>query len=789
MGDHTQSLEGICENVPMRAQIRKAFNNAATLMAASFAVKWSNFAASVSRLKKRARESFHNSIYRLVLTIWLTLSIASVIVAAVNWHVLSRQLAASDHGTAIREETEAILKSLLDAETGERGFTVTGEAPFIEPLDNAVSNLPKRFDHLVEMTRDEPEILKDVIDLRVEAEMSLAFQMKVVQTRRDSGFFTAAALVKSGEGKRIMDSIRNRVQRMVSRSTVLLSAGVTEDSRRHLTRASLTSLVAGVIGIGAGFLAVYLARVALKHQRQESELLEAKLVAEQNSAAKSTFLANMSHEIRTPMNAILGFSELLGAELTEPRHRQYLRSIRTSASSLLRLIADVLEISKIEAGVLKLQIEPTNPMELCDFVKTVFKEQAARKGVRLECQIAADIPRSLLLDRLRLRQILVNLVGNALKFTDQGSIETRVSWEKGIANGQITLIISVQDTGMGIPEEKLQTIFQPFVQAGADSERERQGTGLGLAIVLRITELMGGNITIGSVVGEGTWLELRFPNVPVSAHLATSEEFEAESGVDFNEFQPATLLVVDDNETNLELLAGIFHDTHHKLIFATNGRQAVELSEAASPHVVLLDIRMSGMDGHEAIQEIRRTPGLELLPVIAVTASTLQGQDSSIRAGFNGHLLKPFSRKELFDQLAQFLVRSRKAKGSNGVPRQMGWENVVMEAPPPEMAAKWARILPELIRLLEVQWPMLRDSLAVNEILAFAKRLRVLGETVQCGQLVAFAKQLTRHAEAYDITALEQQLLRFTALVKEIGRSSNREVTAETESSSAPAVR
>ncbi|HTI71675.1 MAG TPA: ATP-binding protein [Candidatus Limnocylindria bacterium] len=732
---------------------------------------WNRLATWAANFRRNARDESHASIYRLALTLWLTLSIVSVIVAAVNWRVLSRQLAASDHGTAIREETEEILKLLLDAETGESGFTISGDPRFIEPLDDAVAQLPKRFDHLVELTRDKPEILNEVIDLRVKAELLLAFQLKVVQTRRDTGFFTAAALVKGGEGKQIMDSIRDRVRRMVSKSTVLLSAGVTADSRRHLTRASLTSLVAGVIGIGAGFLAIYLAWLALKHQRQEKELLEAKLVAERNSAAKSTFLANMSHEIRTPMNAILGFSELLGAELKEPRHRQYLRSIRASAISLLRLIADVLEISKIEAGVLKLQLEPTNPAELCDFVRTVFKEQAARKGVRLGCEVAADLPRSLLLDRLRMRQILINLVGNALKFTDEGSIETRISWEKETSNGRITLIISVQDTGVGIPEEKLQTIFQPFVQAGADIERERQGTGLGLAIVLRITELMGGYITIGSVVGEGTWLELRFPNVPISAHLAASEELDSKSSVDFNEFEPATILAVDDNETNLQLLEGIFHDTHHKLIFATNGRQAVELSEEAAPQVVLLDIRMSGMDGHEAIQEIRKRRGLELLPVIAVTASTLQEPYNMFQAGFNGHLLKPFTRKELFDQLAQFLERFKNHERTNGEFETGDSENPAASISP-QQRAKWGQISAELLRLLNNPWPALRDSLAVNEILSFAKKLRLIGETGDCPPLVDYANHLAQHAEGYDILGMEQQLVRFPALITEVQRAS-----------------
>jgi signal transduction histidine kinase/ActR/RegA family two-component response regulator len=720
-----------------------------------------------ARFKAVLGDTSSNSVYGVVLTVWLTLSIASVLVAALNWKVLSRQLAASDHGTNIRETADDILKLLLDAETGERGYVITGDEVLLKPLEAAVTALPERFDQLVDLTRDEPELLKEAITLHATSELMLDSQLKVVQLRRSQGFFTASAAIREGEGRDLMEDIRQGVQRLSARSAELLHAGVTEAARRHLLRASLTSLVAGIIGVVAGFLALYIARVALRHQRQEKELLEAKLQAERNSAEKSTFLANMSHEIRTPMNAILGFSELLDAELHEPRQRQHLHSIRTSAASLLRLINDVLEISKIEAGILGLQMTPTDPKDICHFIRTVFHEQVARKGIRLACHVADDLPRPLLLDQLRLRQILVNLVGNAVKFTDKGSIEVRVTAEREEKDGQITLILVVQDTGVGIPEEKLLAIFQPFVQAGTDRERERQGTGLGLAIVLRLTELLGGNISISSTVGEGTCLELRFPHITVSAQTAAPGPAESLSVVDFNELQPASLLVVDDNETNLQLLAGIFDDTHHKLTFATNGAQALELARTMSPQLMLLDIRMAGMSGREVLQEIRQVPGLKLLPVIAVTASTLQGSEDSVRDGFNGHLLKPFSRKELFDQLAQFLVRVQTGPAP---PPDSGPADPWNPAGP---ASAWtdatrAQLASELDGLLAGRWPALRDSPGVNESQAFARQLRAAGERAGCPLLVEYAERLLLHAVSYDVLALEQDLLKFPALVEAI---------------------
>ena len=271
----------------------------------------------------------------------------------------------------------------------------------------------------------------------------------------------------------------------------------------------------------------------MKHQEHERELTEAKLLAEHSNQEKTLFLANMSHEIRTPMNAILGFSELLQGDLREPRHRQYLQSIRSSADSLLLLINDILDMSKIEAGVMQLHPEPTDLREICDFLHTLFAEPAAKKGLKLECHAAGNLPHALLLDRIRLRQILINLVGNAIKFTDQGGVEVRVGWEKQQTRSHVTLVIEVQDTGVGIPQDRLDAIFKPFVQAGAHREKEKQGTGLGLAIVKRLTEIMGGTVTVASVPEQGSAFHLRFPNVPISTRLPASEKSAASRGSQF----------------------------------------------------------------------------------------------------------------------------------------------------------------------------------------------------------------------------------------------------------------
>jgi signal transduction histidine kinase/CheY-like chemotaxis protein len=694
-----------------------------------------------------------NQFYKTVVLVWLTLSMASVLIAAVTWLQLSKQLTGARKAVAIRSEMEQVLKLLLDVETGARGFVIVGESSFLEPMKEAERLLPAKFDHLAELTRDDPELLKRIMDLRGKVELDLENQRKIISVRRGDGFLPTKALLSDGQAKKLMDEIRAEVVAIHSMRAHLISDEGGKESSQ-LRRASLTSLVAGVLGIGAGLFAFWLARLTLKHQERERVLVEAKLQAERNSAEKTVFLANVSHEIRTPMNAILGFSELLGAELREPKQRHYAKAIRSSAGSLLQLIDDVLDISKIEAGAMVLRPEPTDPREICEFIRTVFAEITMRKQIRLVCRVAEDMPRALLLDRLRLRQILVNLVGNAVKFTDEGSVEVNVSFEKQEKSSKVTLIFEVEDTGAGIPKSKLDTIFKPFVQ-GSEGH-EKGGTGLGLAIVRRLVERMGGTITVASIVGQGSAFHLRLPGISVSPRLPDLKDEAEDEPVDFNEFIPAALLIVDDNELNRELMAGMFAGSHHRLIFASNGMEAVEKARDEHPEIVLLDIRMPEMGGHDALLKIRELPGRELLPVIAVTAASTFEQDPTAKEKFSGFLAKPFSLRQLFEELAHFLPRQTTEE------KHGGHADAAMTAETRE------RLVGQLQRLVKDEWPMLCGSLGVNEVLAFARKLGTLGEESACESLQNYAHKLAGHAEAYDVIQMEKRLLEFPKLTQQL---------------------
>ncbi len=702
--------------------------------------------------------------YKLLVVAWLMFSLGSVVLALLSWHQLTMRMNYGRQVTMTRNELHAAYNLLLDAETGERGYIITGDKNFLEPFNNAVTNLHTHFESLVALTHEDPQMLESVSNLRAGAQASITWQLNVIGLRGKS-FDQAATMVSSGKLKMMMDELRSEIEKLDGiLNTEQLS--IRQDVFDRVFHANLATLVAGIFGIGAGLLALWLSYVAVKHKDHEHKLTEAKLQAEHSNQEKTVFLANMSHEIRTPMNAILGFSELLQNDLRDPKHRQYLQSIRASAGSLLLLINDILDMSKIEAGVMELRPEPTDLREICDFLHTLFSEPAAKKNLKLECHVTENFPHALLLDRIRLRQVLVNLVGNAVKFTDKGGIEVQVTWEKQSTSSYVTLVIEIQDTGVGIPQDKLDMIFKPFTQAGAHQEKEKQGTGLGLSIVKRLTEIMGGTVTVASVLEQGSAFHLRFPNVPISTRLPASEESASSEEVNFNELRATTFLVVDDNNTNCELIAGMFAGSHHHLLFGSNGNEAVTKARELKPDILLLDVRMPGMNGHEALAEIRKTPGLEFLPIIAITASNLMSDENLIKERFSGFVRKPFSKRELFDELADFLPRQAKTES----PKETAG-SATKEKPAATIAPAPKELISRLRQLLVEPWPSIRDSVAVNESRVFAQGLEGLGQRWQCKPLVHYAQKILCDTENYAVTDLEKHLGEFALLVEQLEKN------------------
>jgi signal transduction histidine kinase/CheY-like chemotaxis protein len=711
---------------------------------------------------------FRHGIIGPLAFIWLTATVVSVVVGAVAWSRFSRSIDASAEAAQLRESIDQLFSVLHDAGASERDYLLTGNAAYRDAFTNAERSFPAAFERLAASARHDPAGQSDIVELRRLVDLELADLRRAVALRAEKGPAGSELATSPDQPRTTMDRIREIIKRRHDDRRDLLSARG-EGTRREMKWVHQLTWIAGLLGVGAGVFALYFYRVDYYQERDRRVLLEEKLHAEQSVREKSAFLANMSHEIRSPMNAILGFSELLEPDGLTPKQSQYVRAIRDSGAALLHLINDILDLSKLEAGKLELHPDPTDMRDSCGFLRTVFGQQAVTKSLQLQFELSPNLPRALLLDRLRLRQVLVNLLSNAIKFTERGCVKTRVFWESQGDGRSGTLLIDVEDTGIGIPAGELEEVFKPFVQAEARQTAEREGTGIGLTIVKRLTELMGGSLAVDSKVGQGTVFHLRFPNVPVSGRLPVGDHAEPGGAVDFNDFAPATLLVVDDNQTNRELMAGIFEKTHHQVHFASNGQEAMACLGKERPDVVLLDIRMPVMDGRTTLAEIRKQASLVSLPVIAVTASSKAGEEVVLQSQFSGYIRKPFSRQTLFLALAQFLQRASPGNGLEG--QTLGHTLKSIPIPSPDQAAEWQELVLELHRQEATEWPTLRDSLAVNETRAFAHKLFLAGQTAHCAPLATYAATLTTFADAYAIGQMERHLAAFPKLVESIETS------------------
>ena len=712
---------------------------------------------------------FRHGIIGPLAIFWLIVTVASVVMGAVAWNRFSRSIDASAEAEQFRESMNQLFSVLQDAEASQRGYLLMGKGAYLEAFTNAAATFPQDLDRLAASARHDLAGKADLNELRPLIELELADLRQAIVLRGVNSSAPTEVSPSADQARTTMDRIREIIKRRHDNRLDLLSA-TGEATRHEMKLVHQMTWMAGLLGVGAGLFALYFYRVDYYQERARRELLEEKLHAEQAVREKSAFLANMSHEIRSPMNAILGFSELLEPEGLTPKQSQYVRAIRDSGASLLHLINDILDLSKLEAGKLELHPDPTDMRDSCEFLRTVFGQQAAIKSLQLQFELAPDLPRALLLDRLRLRQVLVNLLGNAVKFTEKGRVKTRVSWQSQEHDSSGTLLIDVEDTGIGIPADKLGEIFKPFVQADSRRTAEKEGTGIGLTIVKRLTELMGGTLAVESSVGKGAVFHLRFLNVPVSGRLPVGDHAEPGGAVDFNDFAPATLLVVDDNRANRELMAGIFEKSHHRIYFAINGQEALDCLARTKPDVVLLDIRMPVMDGRMTLAEIRKQARLASLPVIAVTASSEAGEETELQSQFSGYIRKPFSRHTLFLALERFL---QKFPHEDALKHRNSGETLAgVSALLPEAAAKWRELALELRRQEAAQWPTLRDTLAVNKTRSFAHTLFSLGQTAYCAPLTTYAAALSTFADSYAIAQMERQLGAFPGLVESIETSS-----------------
>jgi len=529
----------------------------------------------------------------------------------------------------------------------------------------------------------------------------------------------------------------------------------------HATRQQLESL-APSIAIGVN-------RLQTVH-----ELRLAKEAAESASRSKSEFLANISHEIRTPMNAILGFADRLSANAINKEHEEYLRLIRTSGQVLLQQINDILDLSKVEAGMLVIQRECVALGGLLRDMDTIFRPQAEAKGLAFIAQLDPALPSHIMLDETRARQVLMNLLGNAVKFTRRGHIALRIAacgYDEH--KGQHQVCMRVEDTGAGMSEDTLGSIFMPFTQGSAKTHTAFGGTGLGLAITKKLVELMHGEISVQSQEGAGSTFTVSLAAEAAPAEFTIETADDLEPAPTFMAFQPARVLIADADALNRILVREQLAGTGLTVVEAGNAEEARARLNQGGIAVVLVDVTLPGLNALNLIERIRADKAPQPLAVIALTASGMLDPKETLESIVVAVLRKPVNRRQLFETLAQHMPH-----------RETGFANAEechgeRDATTPECEACAATgcgvsnpaALRDALEAFEPDLVLAHKTMSLDRLSACATRVLEIGHTCGWHELQQAGKALEHAVDVLDLEGVDRAILQLQRLIRQLSES------------------
>jgi len=561
-----------------------------------------------------------------------------------NNNTLLAELRASNH---LRE----IDRDILGVESRIRASIATNDTTHLEGIDKKINEIENFLDSL---SKDNADPVEEKLIQRLGV---LAMDKKIV---RDQLLARYSSLGNMDD----QTSIANPRARIISNEITAITAKIYKIRQLHMSDLSRQSEAMGrkarIYDISLLILLILSGSVVgfhiLRQFRRQRVLIEELDAAEKKASiaaqTKENFLANMSHEIRTPLSGILGFTNLLQKRALDETSSEFVSSIQRSGENLMTIINDILDLSKIEAGMMRITVGTFSISGLLNSVETFFTERAKEKGLLISSKIDKSIPDTLMGDATRLTQILVNLIGNAIKFTKQGSINIEI-YNKSISEGKVVVGFIIADTGIGIDKEKLGDVFERFNQGEDSITRNYGGTGLGLSIVKNLILLQHGDIEVQSEQGRGTTFNFFIPYGIAQEQLLAASVVDTDYFKDYSNL-PLHILVVDDNTMNQSLMKHMLGQWNVDFGIVSNGLEAIEYLKTKHCDLVLMDLQMPQMDGYAATQHIREVLKLDI-PIIAMTAHALAGErEKCLSRGMDEYISKPINEEELFKLISHF---------------------------------------------------------------------------------------------------------------------------------------
>lgn len=555
----------------------------------------------------------------------------------------------------IANDINQLEKDIVTVESKVRGAIATNDKTYLNGINTYFDEILEKTGKLLK-TFSSDSSLGDIKKLNDLVHKKIRYNQQLLDSLNLSGKQAAENLIATQTGKKLSDSIFSITSKINKTRQNSITEAITYIDKNSQKAQEFSSILIAIVLAGGVILFWFIINIIRKQITLIKNLNASEKMVKETARIKENFMANMSHEIRTPMNAILGFTYLLQKKNLDSESREYIDTIHRSGENLLTIINDVLDLSKIESGMMRIEETTFGLRELLHSIEIMFRPKVHEKGLSLNVSVDESVPEMLIGDATRLTQILINLIGNALKFTTKGSISIKIE-NNGLTETGIKLGIAVADTGIGIEKEKQKTIFNRFQQADDSITRNFGGTGLGLSIVKELVELQNGTIEVKSSPDMGTAFQLMIPYRISSEHPSYTTENTPHNKLNHN-FGHTRILVVEDNEINQKLVKHLFTQWGLEYDLAQNGLEAIGKLESRNYSLILMDIQMPIMDGYTATQMIRNKLGSNI-PIIAMTAHALAGErEKCIGYGMNDYISKPLRETTLHALISRYTSAS-----------------------------------------------------------------------------------------------------------------------------------